>query len=233
MVPGVINAICAKSEQSGRACAVVYGVEARLGVGHSRGRLSVPSLLRQAHERRTDIAASTRGRDGETIAVLTSRVRRARGHTRSARATRPSVRLQRKRVGARFERGQHLCDLPDGRRFHGRREQPDDRSAVRRLQLLRPRLHRAGGHDDHRGPLGRPARPQQLHMGHVHASRCRAEQPSSASETASTATRPTSTSATTPITFPTPPAQPASNNWSSAEPAPAAQAQQCTPTSWR
>ena len=106
-----------------------------------------------------------------TIAALTfAGRRRAVIHGRLMQLG-PSVRLQRKRVGALFERGQHLCDLPDGRRFHGWREQPDDRSAVRRLQLLRPRLHRAGGHDDHSGPLGRPARPQQLHMGHVHASR--------------------------------------------------------------
>ena len=114
--------------------------------------------------------------------------------------------------------GQHLRDLPDERRFHGRREQPDDRSAVRRLQLLRPRLHRAAGHDDHRGPLGRPARPQQLHMGHLHARRAERSNRPRPAETASTATRPTSTSATTRSPTPPPPAQPASNNWSSAEP---------------
>ena len=70
-----------------------------------------------------------------------------------------SVRHQRKRVGALFERGQHIRDLSHERRLDGRRQQPDDRqptaaSASPATPSPRRRARRSPG------PMGRPAGPQ-------------------------------------------------------------------------
>ena len=91
---------------------------------------------------------------------------RAAVHGRLVRLGGP-VRPQQRGVGAIRERRQHIRDMPVWRRHVRRHQRPAHRRDLRGVQLLGPRLQRAGRNKHHQREVGRPTGARKLLLGHI------------------------------------------------------------------